>query len=68
MRQLASFSISVREDDFLLRLEDDAGQTHDFAASPEQLDAVIDAIDSLLTEDDDDFDDDDAVVYQKPLG
>ena len=41
MRQLAKFSISVREEDFVLHLEDDAGEAHDFAASPEQLDAAV---------------------------
>lgn len=50
MRQLAQFSISVRETDFVLHLEDDAGETMEFAASPEQLDAVIDALDDLLSE------------------
>jgi hypothetical protein len=69
MRQLAKFSISVREDDFVLHLEDDTGQAVDYAASPEQLDAVIDALDELLSEDDEMFEvEDDAPTYQKPLG
>jgi hypothetical protein len=70
MRQLAKFSISVRETDFVLHLEDDAGQALDFAASPEQLDTVIDAIDELLSEDEDEMFEveDDAPTYQKPLG
>jgi hypothetical protein len=71
MRQLAKFSISVRDDDFLLRLVDGSGQAHDFAASPEQLDAVIDAIDDLLSEtDEEDFfgGQDDPRIYHKPLG
>lgn len=55
MRQLAKFAISVRETDFVLHLEDDAGQTTEFAASPEQLDAVIDALDELLSENEEDF-------------
>ncbi|MGA0604768.1 hypothetical protein ACO2Q0_02105 [Phenylobacterium sp. VNQ135] len=50
MRQLAKFAISIREEDFVLHLEDDAGEKMDFAASPEQLDAVIDALDELLAE------------------
>jgi hypothetical protein len=50
MRQLARFAISVRADDFVLHLEDDAGERMDFAASPEQLDAVIDALDEMLSE------------------
>jgi hypothetical protein len=55
MRQLAKFSISAREQDFVLRLEDDTGQAMAFVASPEQLDAVIDALDDLLSEDDEDL-------------
>jgi hypothetical protein len=51
MRQLANFTISVREQDFVLHLEDEAGESLDFAASPEQLDAVIDALDELLSDD-----------------
>jgi hypothetical protein len=50
MKQLARFAISVRADDFVLHLEDDSGESVDFAASPEQLDAVIDALDELLSE------------------
>jgi hypothetical protein len=70
MRQLAKFSISVRETDFVLHLEDDAGQALDFAASPEQLDNVIDALDELLSEDEEEMfaAEDEAQTYQKPLG
>lgn len=70
MRQLAKFSISVRETDFVLQLEDDAGEAIDFAASPEQLDAVIDAIDDLLSDNEEDLFEveDDTPTYQKPLG
>lgn len=55
MRQLARFAISVRADDFVLHLEDDAGEKMDFAASPEQLDAVIDALDEMLSESEEEF-------------
>lgn len=55
MRQLAKFSISVRAEDFVLHLEDDAGETLEFAASPEQLDAVIDALDELLSEEEEEI-------------
>ena len=52
MRQLAKFSIEVREEDFVLTLVDDAGDNADYATSPEQLDLIIDALDELLTEED----------------
>jgi hypothetical protein len=70
MKQLARFSISVREEDFVLHLEDDSGQKTEFAASPEQLDAVIDALDDLLSENEEDLFEveDDEPTYQKPLG
>ncbi|MDB5450397.1 MAG: hypothetical protein JWQ52_1525 [Phenylobacterium sp.] len=70
MRQLARFAISVREEDFVLHLEDDAGETLEFAASPEQLDAVIDALDELLSENEEELFEveDGSPTYQKPLG
>lgn len=70
MRQLTRFAIDVRDEDFLLILEDDSGQKHEFAASPEQLDAVIDALDELLSEHEEELFEveDDAPTYQKPLG
>ena len=55
MRQLARFAISVRADDFILHLEDEAGEKLDFSATPEQLDAVIDALDELLSENEEEF-------------
>jgi hypothetical protein len=55
MRQLARFAISVRAEDFVIHLEDEAGQKMDFAASPDQLDAVIGALDDLLAEGEEGF-------------
>jgi hypothetical protein len=55
MRQLARFAISPRNEDFVIRLEDEAGEKIEFCASPEQLDAVIDALDEMLTEHEQDF-------------
>lgn len=60
MRQLAKFTISVREEDFVLQLVDDTGEVFDFATSPDQLDLVIDALDELLSENDDLLEEDDA--------
>jgi hypothetical protein len=70
MKQLARFAISVREEDFVLHLEDDSGETMEFAASPEQLDAVIDALDDLLSENEEDLFEveEEGQTYQKPLG
>jgi len=68
MRQLAKFSISVREEDFVLHLEDDAGEALDFAASPDQLDAVIDALDELLSDNEEELFGVEDETYQKPLG
>jgi hypothetical protein len=69
MRKLARFAIDPRETDFILTMEDEAGEKHQFTASPEQLDLMIDALDDLLSEDDDAFEiDDDEATYQKPLG
>jgi len=51
MKQLTGFGITHQEDDqFLLRLEDDGGGVVEYRASAEQVDAVIDALDDLLSE------------------
>jgi len=55
MRQLARFAISVRADDFVLHLEDAAGEKIDFAATPDQLDTVIDALDEMLSESEEEY-------------
>lgn len=68
MRQLAKFSISVREEDFVLHLVDDAGEATDFACAPDQLDTVIDALDELLSENEEFDEEDDAEAHQKPVG
>ena len=68
MRQLTKFSITVREEDFVLHLEADGGETLEFATPPEQLDAIIDALDDLLSEADEDDQLDISESYLKPLG
>ena len=47
MKQLANFTIDIRENDFVLRLVDDEGDVTEFATSVDQLDQVIDAINDL---------------------
>ena len=68
MKTLANFSITVREEDFVLHLVDDTGQTTEFATPPEQLDAIIDALDELLSEADEELEAEEGEIYQKPLG
>ncbi len=51
MRNLSGFSISVRANDFVLTLQAD-GETLEFAASPDQMEAVVDAINDLLSDGD----------------
>jgi hypothetical protein len=55
MKQLAKFAISVGEEDFVLHLEDETGETVEYSATPEQLDAVIDALDELLSEGEEEY-------------
>jgi len=51
MKQLSGFDIRhVEDDQFLLRLQDSDGGTAEYRASAEQVDAVIDALDDLLSE------------------
>ena len=70
MKQLAKFTITVREEDFVLSLVDDNGETTEYAAAPGVLDEIIDALDELLSEEDDDLValEGDGDSYQKPLG
>ena len=68
MRKLTKFSITVREEDFVLHLEADGGETLEFATPPEQLDAIIDALDDLLSEADEDDEPEISESYLKPFG
>ena len=47
MKQLAKFTIDIRENDFVLSLVDDDGEVTEFATSVDQLDQIIDAINDL---------------------
>ena len=68
MRQLTNFDITLREDDFVLRLEADSGETLEFAAPPEQMENIIDKLNDLLGDEDDDEAEASGDIYQKPLG
>lgn len=48
VRELTRFTITEREDGYHLRIEDDSGRTLDLRASEEQLDLLIDELDSVL--------------------
>jgi hypothetical protein len=58
VRELTRFSIIEREDGYRLHIEDDSGRTLELRASEEQLDMLIDELDSVLGEDDYPEDDD----------
>ena len=53
-RTLAQFSITRETDGYILHLEDDDGETLEFAASFEQLDLISEAIEEQLDLDEDD--------------
>lgn len=61
-RTLAQFTITpVGDGDYTLHLEDDDGETLEFAASYEQLDLIVEAIEEQLESDEEELlaDDDD---------
>ncbi|WP_417231311.1 hypothetical protein [Brevundimonas sp.] len=53
---LTQFSLSENEDGYLLQLEAADGQAMTVSATPEQLDAIIDALVALLEDDEEDAD------------
>ena len=50
---LSQFSLSEADEGYLLQVEGDNGASITVAASPEQLIAIIDALDALLADDED---------------
>jgi hypothetical protein len=48
IRELTRFTITEREDGFRLQIEDDSGRTLELHASEDQLDMLIDELDSVL--------------------
>ena len=49
---LSQFSLSETDEVYLIEIEGDGGGSLTVEATPEQLDAIIDALDALLSEDD----------------
>lgn len=51
VQALSQFTLSETPDGYLIEIEGDSGGSIAVEASPEQLDAIIDALDDLLSED-----------------
>lgn len=49
---LTQFNLAETDDGYLLEIGGDNGGLLRLAATPEQIDAIIDALDALLSEDD----------------
>ncbi len=52
VQALSQFSLSETENGYLISVEGDGGGSLTVEATPDQLDAIIDALDALLSEDD----------------
>lgn len=59
-RPLEQFRLEETEEGYLITIQAQGGETMAVEASPEQIDAIIDALDDLLSDDDLDFDEEDA--------
>ncbi len=55
-RKLTQFNITESGDDYLLHIEDDAGETIEFVATYDQLDVLVEAIDQHLDADAEEMD------------
>ncbi len=55
-RTLAHLTITESGDDYLLHIEDDAGETIEMTATYDQLDLLVEAIDAHLNEDAEEMD------------
>ncbi len=55
-RTLAKFTITEAGDDYMLHIEDDAGETVEMTATYDQLDLLVEAIDQHLDEDAEEMD------------
>ena len=69
MKKLAGFDVSSGDKgSFVLRVEDEDGATIEVAATADQLDTIVDAIDDLLSEHEESAFGVEGETYQKPLG
>ena len=55
-KTLSKFTITESGDDYMLHIEDDAGETIEFVATYDQLDLLVEAIDEHLDEDAEEMD------------
>jgi hypothetical protein len=55
-KSLAHFTVEPNDDGYLLRIEDEDGDTLELVASADQLDIIAEAIDNRLDEDSDEND------------
>ena len=55
-KKLSQFTISEAGEDYLLHIEDDAGEVIEFTATYDQLDVLVEAIDQHLDEDAEEMD------------
>lgn len=51
VQSLKQFILSETPDGYLIEIEGDAGASMAVTATPEQIDAIIDALDDLLSDD-----------------
>ena len=51
VQALSQFTLSETPDGYLIEIEGDEGAAMAVTATPEQIDAIIDALDDLLSED-----------------
>ena len=51
VQSLSQFTLSETPDGYLLEIEGDGGASMAVSVTPEQIDAIIDALDDLLAED-----------------
>ncbi|HYD27938.1 hypothetical protein [Brevundimonas sp.] len=51
VQSLSQFTLSETPSGYLLEIEGDGGASMAVVATPEQIDAIIDALDDLLSED-----------------
>jgi hypothetical protein len=54
-KKLAKFTFSESEEGYVLHIEAEGGDKLDLEATPEQLDAIIDGLDDLLSEDEEEI-------------